>query len=902
MPTDRSISRAGLWACLTLTLGLSGLASLASAQQSQITPAQYSEHIRETVLGLQQRYIDGDRREAIAALRAFDAEVDQYEDFMDGHRAFHWPDLVLARLLYHNRSDDHEVVRITAPIVQRLDREGDRAGSTRLEAQYLQARALYRLKNYADAEAVLRHWHSVAAGAEGLDETWWTQMDFMLSRVATLREAPDAARIRARVLPGFIEREGATPGMFRLLQDDDLETRRQNPDRDRRMMILRAREFEAWLNTQNPTFGVSSSLNLVARIYSEGGEHDRAHDLLEGHRDTMFALRGYTAPYFWAIQNILENQRLRGETEAAIDGVRAFFDVEAPDRVPDRATADALSEMRWVEFRALQAEGRFYEAQSALLQAYELARRYRSANDTEVNRLRRSILPQLIPASYPFQDEIITWDKAQVPFELTVDGASVLGGILAGDYTLVSDQLRTLSDAEGQSDILLVLNLAYFHGMLGNLDVLDEAVATGRVLLRRTQQTDLPANTHLFDMAEAMGKIFSRQAQNRAGRDALVRLENRRDLSPQQRAIVHALRVLYESRESNPARARRHWETHEDAILASVDMTIPGVLLGLLAIDQGLIYGDIDKVMAFQRQFRADVRAHGGYALADVVIDLFTINSTAGAADIEENFQTLGAHIGTLSRMLPDDHQWNVVARVNYAFALQARAQYGESAALFEKTIQSYRQSRSHRTDVVGFLEVNRAWSMWFGGQADLAQSIIDQVHTSVDPLSWDPDYVYDVVHKQAISLDAQGRQARALDVLDQLLYRNAAAVRRLEAQSLSSLWIQRGIMAERLDRISEAREAYENAIAALPSDDFLNGWPMAQALYNRSQWFGNRSDHLNAYRDMAKSNDLWFGFYEQSRADKTVRNTATDKSRVIEQAIMGWRLAGQLDPQAVAE
>lgn len=870
--------------------------------QSDHTPDSYGTWINEQFRAIAQRFYAGEREAAYAEARALDAETSAYVDWMGDDERIWYPDLLVARLAYSlNRYD--EVARAAAPVVTALDRPGARLGFARMEAMYRLSLALYHAEAYAQAEPVMRAFLTQSDTAEAeAREVWKTETAYMLAITLTRNGAADAQKMRQSLISDFLDREGATDGLYLRLWQIDLQDRRRDGKQSDRL-LQDARKVADFIEASDE--GEMAEYNelyaTLARIFADHEDFARALPILNARMGWMRAAAPGSEDYFWSAQNLAGIHNLRRDYPAALNRANeALGELDVHPQGRSDAFANVRSSLEQVIYVAASQLGEMRISQEALQRAYVATRQTNPANNSEAMLLGRSIQAAFVdPTVFPYAAEL-GLDR-QLDLTLTEYGEGVISLFFAGRYR----QLRTiLLRAENQTDLdqtMVALNRAFFHALMGEIGPGEEALAKVRAAQRRpVPGALLPADSFAPDLAEALLYTFSRNWRPGKADSALARLERRQDLNETTIAVVKLLRATQADNRGDKATAQRLYSELTEGEQSAGGTDAWGVIMGMGLLNLALVLDDLDRARDFVPRFSEQLEATGEHGLALVSTQMFALNADPEAMLTERSFQTMAFHIRALSAMLPDEHQWVVAAKVAFANGLGQRGEWDAAATLMGKALDSHRASPWHRREIAGFIRILQAWMLWNGGQPDLAQSMIAQVYETREGLDWTPFYWTEMIFAQTFSLSWRNQLDAARTVMDEALAKRAM-IARLYPPEATRLYTMNGELWSRMERPVEAQAAFDAAVAAIPYDGFAGGAPLANTLRQRAFFLSGQGQTAAAYTDMARSNGLWFDFYERSAtgSNEVARNTTFDRTRAVEEARLGWAFAQELKGDA---
>lgn len=880
---------------------LAGMVWAGSATaQDDITPDEYADYLRETIRSLLTSYYDGETDAALEQAIALDAEVDQYEDFMEGHPAFWWPDIVVARLL-HEEKRHADVIDKVAPLIAEFDASDPRHTSVRFEALMRLGRGLFLDGRYAAAETVLRQYMRDVAGVDpdaGVDPKWETMVGYMLARTATGLGAADAGALRAAFLTDFWDRAGADEFMYLYMTYSDLNARNaaEPPDAD---VLPDARAILDYLTASDTaTMDRYQDLyGLVTRILSEHGDYAAALPLAEARLAFLTRTDPEGADRFWAWQNLAGLHRNRGAYAQSISIAQDALDAIAA-LTPDPDGATPMPRQRGALHAVMGAAAYFMDSpemyQRALQDSYVAYREILPPSDETVQGIGARIERKYVdPTTFQYATELGVADSGSI--QITADAHGVIAFVWAGRARRVDVLLKQLEGSNDIPPVVVAINRVWYHALMGEVDKGLSTLRTVRQMARNDPSGPVPPNGYGIDLAEALLMNYARLHSRPGVGNALARLERRTDLPPLEAAIVRMLRMNLLANANEFSQAQVLYDQYFDADRGLVDTSAMGTTLGLGLLNVALELRDLPKA----RDVFSDLEVvfEGvDHRLARTVSQLFMLNADGAAIATEEGFVQLAFLLRDLRQMLPDSHQWSVASRVAYAGALGPRGEYQSAVDIYVQALKDYRESPAHRADVAGFLQTEMAMLRWQMGQTDVATTIAAQVASDIDLDTWRGSYWVRIAAIYVFALREGWRLDEAAAFLNEAAL-NTRAIDRLDPGLRMEWHTMVGDIAFMQDRAEDATAAYDLAVAALPFDELDDGMPMANVLmrraYNHQYW-----GRLNAaFDDIKRGNRLWFDRYDLIAAGENdvTRMAEHDFFRILAEAEIGWDFAQEL-------
>ncbi len=860
-----------------------------------LTHAEFVGEIRERLAAILRLYHKDKKDTAYRALALLTEEVKAQETFLNGHTAFWWPDLIMARLKRQER--DHAAVETaTIPIVQALDTDRFRSSNTRLEAMLLLTKSLYTQKKYEEADIVARG--LVRDAPDDFKPKWQLEAESYLALAASRSGVADAAALRAALLDGYLDREHATVKNYVFLWKFDLKQRR-SAKADREALITDARFVLDFIRT-NPEAKELDNTGLegdLARIFAEGNDFKRAEPLL---RKQLTAKEPGSVAYYWAWQNILAmNYRQKKYTQVMKESAVVLAGLEGKGDDYARVTS-YIERFLAASARKLGETALYLEA---IQRSYVAIRRVRSANHADTMKVREAINIKLIdPDSFQYAEELGVVQRQVGKLTLRADGSSVLQEFFDGRAISLGRRLKSFAK-KNETSALGQLNLGLFHALMGEIGPADEALQHARALARTGSVKSLPANSPWFDIFLTITHSWARDWDPEKARDPIARLMARTDLTPDQMQTLHILRMLLERSVDDFESARQVYE-QELADFDPRDDSSPWGVFRALSILYPLFEIAPEDARALLPHVRDTILQAGSPKLAGSLLPVYLANSDGEFLNSERNFQAMAFHLKSLSRMLPPDHQTQVVAKINYAYGLWNRGDPEQALKLLTQAIRTYRTSPWHRADVVGFLEVQKARLHYDTGNFDLANTVVAQTYAAMEPAQYRPIYWQEVVSMHAALLSLSGQPQEALKVTEAAV-KNTSIVARLGPFERSNLLRTHASILEANELYQQSLEWLARARSELPSPDYRSGAPLLYVLEQSAYLNYTIGDFAAAYQAMAQVSDIYFRSREGvSDADvsEALRNKSREIGIVVDQAHFAWNLAQQLQAADTAQ
>lgn len=873
-----------LRALLAVTLILS---ASPMAAQDDVTPESYGLWISKKMGEIRRQYKDGNKEEALQAAFALNEEVDPYRDFMEDMHAYWWPDLMIARLGIAMKKYEL-VIKYAAPAVVAMDQDRHIGNNTRVELLMHLARALFRLKRYDEAEPVLRTL-KVEIGYENAQAKplWHTRLVYLMAVTATVNKADDARALRKQALEGYLEREGATEWRYLDIWQSDLRQRYGNRPVDR-ALLEDARLVHDYLTSEYSGNAETHPLllNILGRIFAMNKDYDRASVIMRGQVENLQFSKPMSREYFFAVQNLAALEIFMNDLETAQERILDALDlVIAVDRDEYGLAISGLeSALSTIARKLDQPE----LEQLALQRAYIAARRQVPANHAKAKKIRAKLdTSKLDPASFPYTAELGV--ETIETIELTLDGSSVLEWFFAGRYVQLENALKRVAREKTYDDVVINANLAVYYTLVTEpkraLDYVHKA--------KETLPPDAPAGHRIvLDLIE-LEILTAHFAVKGEEIDAL--LAGMPDFTKDGK-MVGALQALFTLRRAlesgNRAKTTALLAEHDTLLAEHANATPWGMMVGLLQIEPRFSYGDEKRALEMFDSFVSSIRSAGRYPLTEILADVVRTGYQADVLRKEEEFQKLGMQLRVLELMVPPKQGGYLSARINYAAGLEWRGRFTEAADQIDKVIDTYRTIPGFLPQNVGQLQITRARYLWQAGQQDVAFTMIAQVYATARYSDWSIHTKAYVLNTHLNSLATQERYEDVVSVMEDTLvaqefdtFDNASKVNVL-------LHLADALIA--LEKLPEAREAIDRAIAAVPWPGFLGGSLLSHALMKRSYWGYEAEERELSYQDVKRANELWFdrrdALIAASEGD-VIYDASWDRWRVGEHVVSAWRL-----------
>ncbi|WP_204112395.1 hypothetical protein [Shimia biformata] len=873
-------------------LSLMMVAPPVTAQETSFeSPADYLLVFAGKLGEVDKLYNQGRKKEAWDLAHALEEEHNNYEDWFAGHPSFWWPDLKLAKLA--RREKDYVTAeKWLVPIVRAMDTPDHRDNNTRSEAMVLLGKVLYRQKKYEEAEVVFRALHQDAG--EKTSQNWKREGAVWLAYATSRTRAADEFELRAGLLDNFLEEEKGSFGQYVDLWRLDLIAQRRT-DRYSKKLVTDARFLHDLITSDERAADTNLTLaeEVLGRIFVENRDFARGEPLLQKNLDRLATSAPGSVKYYFARQNMITLKLRQKDYDTALRMANEALK-ELEDKGRDFALVTGFIE-RDIYYVG-RATGDQAMAQEAIQRSYAAIREVRSANHEDALKIRNLMdLTRIDPETYPYADEL-GLGKAGGDLVLTEDGAPLLKAFFEGRYIWIGRELAAYEKRKTSDKLLVALNRGLYHALLGEIGPAEGALDKARNMARAVGPKSIPANSPWFDIASLIAHVWSREYEPERGKPYLDRLLRRTDLTDEVRTLVHVLHFAYAGALENDAERREIHTAYFAAHDPGDDLSPWGMFTSMTLIGSG-IYEILTQAEAdeFYFSFRDWAEQAKAPPMLMALLPVFRANIATGILSNERAFQAQAFHIRALSRMLPDDHQWQVVARLSYAFALSERGFYQDALDLIQLATRQYRASPWHRRDVVGFLEVQQAYSLWFLGQTDLATTMVSKAFEEIDYDSYAPRLWRDILGNYVNTMLAQNKNAEALAAIDPVA-RDEKLVARLLPNDGMMLFANYAYALARNGRHEESLDAYEKAMKQLPNEGFRAGVPMSWLLTQDANQSFDMEKYDRAYVNMLRSNDIFFSFQEEAAlAGEIVRNQQADRDRVVNQAVFGWALAREL-------
>lgn len=881
-----------------LILGLHSPGVMAQEQadaDDTYTRAEYVDHIRKRVIAADKQHRSGDKDGAFRALDTVRDDIAPYHGFLDGHPATWWPDLIYARL--KRRDKDYSTAeQLALPIVQALDNDAHRSGSTRMEAMLLLTAALYFQKKYEETVVIARG--MLQDAPDDLKPRWRLHTELYQAIAATRSKAPEAAALRTALLDGYLDRETAKVGDYLYLWRLDLQARRSAKTdktalvRDARAVLEFIRTDEAALKRNNEKIEA-----LLARIFAENKDFKRAEPIL---RARLAEMETGTIEYYWAWQNVLAMNYLQKKYAVVLRDTRPLLEeLEGKDETHARVTS-FLYRFLALSARATGDDALFHDA---IQRSYVEIRRIRSANHSDALKVRSRIsIAAIDPETYPYAAELGVERRDAGKLKIRPDGSSVLGEFFAGRGMSVGPKLERYAKSN-QTSVTAQLNLGLHYALMGQIGPSEDAIAKARALARQASAGPVPANSPWFDLILAVNYLWGRDWKPEKARGPLERLKIRTDLSVDQQRTVSILNFMMHRRLDNFTEAQRIFRDELADYDPSTEIYNWGVFRALSVVYPMFEMSQPD-AEAIIPKVRTAIENAGSPRLATLLLPVFQASADPYYLTSEQNFQALAYQIQSMSRMLPPEHMFIAVSKITFANAQWSRGQVEAALQLMTQAARTYRLSPWHRPDVNGFMEIQQATLHFALGNTELAHAMIAETYVALDRDSYRPVYWREVLTTYLDSLQLQDRTDDALQVSSAVLAEPDYAAG-LSPFDVMELIKAHAVILTKTGNTEEALVWLERARDALPSPEYLGGLPMIRVLDQMALTHHDMDDLRSAYAAQAAANDLYFRGIEtisSDTSDRVARNREIERTRVINEAYYAWNLAQRQNPAVSGE
>ena len=808
----------------------------------------------------------------------------------------HYPNLGLA-YYWLEQQDWDDVLFFATSVATGLTADGYADHDYRLRASILQGAALHHLDRHHEAEVTLRNAVELARDRPALAPEYGLAL-YALARVATFLDLPDEVSLRHEFLDGYSTR-WLVP-----LQDAvhinyfDIEDLHDRGDAladllPRMARLVRLAETVPEVDPVTTVFYKGYYANLLAL----NGDYEAALPFLQEQRD-YYLEADLTGPDVWTCV-----RRLGAVISFAI-GPSEAYDHFRTELDYARANGAGIFNLALYQRELGYLSQRLEDedlAQKHFRDAYAEARR-----EYRVNSDLARHLAGLIDVDHPgmtgfaFAPELGA--IGAVEFDLSRDGSDVLRLFFEGNYVALGALLdRFEQEGQGGTPTYLV-NQALYFAMTSRYDDSLAALDEARRLARTTTNSAIPANALIFDIVEALARVWGTGHEPESAKGVLARMKARLpSMSASERSLYHALEGFMHYRLSNYAEMRNVLATwfdgYEPGSVEGVwDIYVANMVLEMSIghmedalntrlIDDTLAALDSLPSLSLSRDYLRLVRvlnANDGYLREDTMIELGTL-------------------VGSIGQGVPETHPMISATQFALANAYEWREDYDQALYWLRKTTETMRASRYSRSDVIAFLLSRQSAALRILGRTDEALALATDSLALIDPETVRRDLIGVFYTNYALALTARSDNYQAaIEALD-IVLENPKVRARIEPFDLVSLLRTKAEMLTETAELDEVLATFDEALAVIEQDASVVDWRLEAALieWNRAIANYRNSRQKAAFRDMVASNDRYSEWLNSLPAVSGGEAISPDiqRMRVIWEAAIGWSYAETLPP-----
>ena len=883
-----------------LWLGLT-CASLASPPVSaqELTRAALLQEIWTELAKVDALISQGKRDESYEVLEAISWKSYNNESLIQGTRELYLPNLAMARY-YRHKKDYAESERFAAAVIAGMADDGWTTDPARIEALAILGLVLRMQNDHRQAEVVLRSAVDISEGRTDVALHHRNAL-YHLSFVAIQNKAKDTLEVLDRTVALF-DAANLKSDLYRArLVNAGLQYERTQKA-DRIQLVKKAREFQVFLTSAN---GVSDQemdkfLGLIAILYFEANQFEDAEKILERRIAYLQDVSPNSRGYFWAVQNLAELYSSTKRYDASISlASQALADIELNGGGRPVQKATFLRGMGHAYRRQDNPE----LAQKNYRAAYAAMREVRAATHPTVLNIRSYLDVALIdPEAFEFAKEIGV--ETAKPLGLSSNGETILEGFFRGKYVDLENRLLSLQ-SQGQSESLLEINLALYFALIGEVEQAQAHLKRARQL-SVPEQSELRPTDPIFDIIDVMSHVWGVEWQWNAVGPTLDRFLQREDITPQHRAIGLVLQMSWADLADQPHVKFAAFRTLKEMPPESWGQGMWRIWIMLSLVDPYYRHGAYLEAEAHLERTLRVIQAHEAPHLAVTLATMFRLNSAAGLLSAENTQSVLAGVIKQLTTMLPEGHIWQVVGMVNYADSLFETGQSDDALKTIDRAIAMYRNGKYYRNDVLAVLTVRQANMLEMMGDSRLAMVLFRQSFEEISTGEASSKYVAAVLANYCYALFRVGEYQQAIDVAAPYV-QDHDFVASLAPEDQVLLMQTLGHALNFADQPQKALLLYEQAERAIPSPEYQSGLLLSGLLYERVGAEFALGLLGDAYQNVRRSNELYFGRLRglaKSSGVKVASNAEFDRLRVADEAYIGWEYGATLkaDAAVVAE
>lgn len=813
-------------------------------------------------------------------------------------RSKHYPNLGLA-YYYLAREDWEDVLFFATSVATGLTADGFADHDIRLRASILQGAALHGRDRNHEAELVLRNAVAAARTRPQLGPEYGLALN-ALARVATFLGLPDESDLRAAVLNGYETRWLVPLEDLVQLNFYDIEDRQDKGEPLPRLLpraerLVRLSETVPEVEPAQAVFYKGFYANLLAL----DGQYEAALPLLQEQRD--FYLDGdYTGRDVWACV-----RRLGAVISFAIGPEEAYAHFRSELDYARQKGADIFN-LALYQRELGHLAGRLDDpdlAQTHFRDAYAEARRDYRVNSELVQHLRGYIeVDHPGMTGFAFAPELGALEA--VEFDLSQDGADVLRLFFEGNYIALGALLERYAE-EGQGEsVTYLINSALYHAMISDHDEALSALETARRTARRTTNSKVPANALIFDIVEALARVWGTGHEPESAAGVLARMRARLpSMTESERSLYYALDGFRHYRLSNYAEMR-------NVLAAWFDQYKPGrlervwdIYVANMVLEMSIGHMEDDLNARLIEDLLAALDAYPALSLSRDYLRLVRILNAVDGYLQDETMVELGTLVKSIGEGVPETHPLISATQFALANAYEWREEYEQALYWLRETTRTMRASRYARQDVIAFLLSKQSVALRLLGRTDEAHALATDSMAMIDPETVRRDLIGAFYQNYAQALVERSDYHRAaVEALDTVL-RNPKVVRRLEAFDRVALLRTKADNLTEYAELDEVLATLDEAQAVIAADDSVLDWRLDSAAIAWSRAIANyRNGALGAgFSDMVESNDAytdWLTSIPAGASGQSEISPDVMRVRVVWEAAIGWSYAESLPPE----
>ncbi len=802
------------------------------------------------------------------------------------------PNLAAARA-YRLRYDWAEAERYAAATLRALDGTDYALHPVRLEAAGRLGQALLRQGRASEAAAILRPVLAAVDAAGGVTTAEGALVEFWLGATVTRMGAPDWAEVGERVLRGRLHRVLVSLPEYVSFYYDLAELMRAQQGSDDALAEMTRQMAEMARDPSVLDLDRAAYLELHAQVLNDLGRNTEAAALMEAELANLVENRRGTQRYLAVGLRLALLWFELGRIDEGVAMLERMLEEALPDADPS-----ALGFIMSVRGAALDHLGYAAEAQVAYREAYATLRQVLPAHAKQALETATAIRrddPGF--ASFAFAAEVLD------PTTVAPDGPveAVLARFLSGLHTqneLVLMGPETLP--EGADERAWVRNRVLHLALSGRRAAMLDDLA----LLRAAGGDAEPAQADQLLLYEAIGGFWLnglRPQDAPALYAALDGLEMR--LPPDQASLVRALRLAalnFDGRTPEAIARLRDWIEARD--MARQPRTVWDIAAGMIATELGWLFLPRPLAAQVMADSLDELAALPGAVLARDYLQLVRLLNAGGDMETDRGLVELATLVQRVSAQVPEGHVLRASTRFGLANALSAQDRHAQAQALMAEAVEEYRTNPGHRRDVLAFMQSMQAQSLVRMGRSDLGLNLARAAYEAL-PADGRADYRMTIVMILAWELVNQGRQAEALalaeaELTDPALIAQLFPSTRFDLlRNRAGLYREAGDLAGSADLLAQA--------AALAADHPEIAPVFRAALYWDQGLTDLQAGRLAAaFRKIVASNDGYVQVRRevaQNSATGRAQMRAEDAMRARTEAMIGWELVKQLQPDTQA-